>query len=354
MKYFLIRHPQTVANVAGITDALNGELSNTGKWQVARTVSLLGNETFDRVYTSPALRCRLLANAIGADHGREVIVNHDLRERDYGDLEGMPSPRLFDLGLDKRPNGGESVEDVYRRAGSVIDQLDGDRAVIVSHGLLLKLFVCQVLHMEIDLAVKCFKFSNCSVSLLDGDAERFEYQNLRMHLGRKVQRIHIFGGWACGKTTLAGKLGKRFNIPVYHLDRLKYPDGFKLENPVAARIERLEAITSMSKWITEGAWTDYADSAFKKADILIHCDRSYSSSILLALKREWTRERPEGVSLGRLLAAITAYNYGSGIVSRKTHYRYHDLYRHKTICAGDWIEAASVPEDLWQHGRWSL
>lgn len=46
-----------------------------------------------------------------------------------------------------------------------------------------------------------------------------------------VKRISIIGGGGTGKTTLSLRLSKIFNLPVYHIDGIKYlPEWHKRSN----------------------------------------------------------------------------------------------------------------------------
>ena len=56
-------------------------------------------------------------------------------------------------------------------------------------------------------------------------------------------KIRIFGGIASGKSTLAKKLGKKLNIPVYSTDDFVYTKDFKRRNEK----ERIKIINSKLK-----------------------------------------------------------------------------------------------------------
>ena len=346
MKLHLIRHPQSLGNVLGINDCLEGDLTDNGVWQLELSASRLAGEQFDTIYTSPALRCMRLAEAIGRTAGQTPIVDYELRERDYGSLVGRAGGELLKLGIDDRPTRGESVRDVYRRATRTLRRLQGQQVLVVSHGLFLKMLVCAVIGMDMRTALQSLKFSNCAVSLLDTSTKIVEYLNDRTHLKYCARRIHVFGGWASGKTSVAASLGNRLGLPVFHLDDVKYTDGFARSRPVARRLSLLEEITARPEWITEGAWTDYANIAFSRADLLLYLRGGYVRSLVLAAKRECCRRRPEGVSFVQLLVALTGYHFGAGKVSRQAHDAYRDRFNHKTVCMGASPTSAIVREVL--------
>jgi 2,3-bisphosphoglycerate-dependent phosphoglycerate mutase len=101
-----------------------------------------------RIVSSPfrrALRtARLIAEEVS--FAGEVETEHDLRERDIGELAGRPYSWMRehpayrpDRFWEWRPAGGESLVDVQRRAAPVLERLLGAAppvgdVVVVSHG----------------------------------------------------------------------------------------------------------------------------------------------------------------------------------------------------------------------------
>lgn len=64
-----------------------------------------------------------------------------------------------------------------------------------------------------------------------------------------VKRISIIGGGGTGKTTLSLRLSKIFNLPVYHIDGIKYlPEWHKRSD--IERFEILNKYIQEEKWIT--------------------------------------------------------------------------------------------------------
>jgi len=80
------------------------------------------------------------------------------------------------------------------------------------------------------------------------------------------QRICIIGWSSLGKSTLAAKLGKKYDIPVVHLDQLKHlPTG----NWVARSQEEFEALQMQEvlkeKWVMDGNYTRTMPLRFERA-----------------------------------------------------------------------------------------
>jgi broad specificity phosphatase PhoE len=128
-----------------------------------------------RIVSSPfrrALRtARLIADEIGFRGAIET--EHDLRERDIGELAGKPYSWMRehhayrpDRFWEWRPAGGESLVDVQRRAAPVLERLlaeSGDDVLVVSHGGVM-LALCA--HVEGDwLRPKVAR--NCEVLVVE-------------------------------------------------------------------------------------------------------------------------------------------------------------------------------------------
>ena len=300
-----------------------------------------------RVLSSPALRCVKLAERIATLHSLDFEVCDELRERDYGVLVNKSGSEIYALGLKRRPIGGESVIDVYNRATNFYSSSDlGEKTAIISHGLFLKMLAAQFLDLTPSHAAKVLKFSNCGISELKPNL--IEFMNDRSHLGKDIKRIHIFGCWASGKSTLADKLGDQFGLPVYHLDDLKYKNCFTKERSVEERISLLEEITYKESWITEGTWTSYAKSAFHQADFLIYNNVSKRTALSRAQKREEERNENLELSHNHLLEEIIRYYDTKQEVSKATHDSYFKKYSGKATQTLDLdFHKLTFLEDLW-------
>jgi alpha-ribazole phosphatase len=114
-----------------------------------------------RVWTSPADRCRSLADRIARSLAVPLAADHRLWELDFGAWEGRPWEAIGRADLDRwassvltfAPPGGESGADLIARirdfhADLHRDQLD---CVVVSHGGPLKVLAALLLGKPIDL-----------------------------------------------------------------------------------------------------------------------------------------------------------------------------------------------------------
>jgi broad specificity phosphatase PhoE len=143
----LVRHGETVANVAGLWQGrTESDLSAAGGEQARLAGDRLKRESFDLVVASPASRARATAAATGL----EAEIVEAWREMDLGAWEGMSRTEVdeqypdevaaFRAGEDIRVGGtGETVSELVARSVGALRSLaarldDGERALVVSHG----------------------------------------------------------------------------------------------------------------------------------------------------------------------------------------------------------------------------
>jgi alpha-ribazole phosphatase len=114
-----------------------------------------------RVWTSPAVRCRCLADAIARSLSAPLSVDHRLRELDFGAWEGQAWATIDRGDLDRwaaslltfAPPGGESGAELIARIHDFHVDLRCARqdCVVVSHGGPLKVLQALLLDKPIDL-----------------------------------------------------------------------------------------------------------------------------------------------------------------------------------------------------------
>jgi probable phosphoglycerate mutase len=123
-------------------------LTDRGRRQSAVAAESLRGRDIVALYTSDLARARETADIVATALGLSVQCDSALRERCFGVYEGRPSSSLdpADTGIrgdrvvDTRahPEGGESLDDVYRRVGTFVERLRtrepaGD-VIVVTHG----------------------------------------------------------------------------------------------------------------------------------------------------------------------------------------------------------------------------
>lgn len=164
MRLTLVRHGETLWNQAkkiqGITDI---ELSQVGIEQANKLSLSLRRENFDRIITSPLKRAYDTAQAIGIHHALPITVEHDLRELDAGEFEGLSFQELrgrYTEFLEKWTNDrasvtmpqGESLQAVQDRVWPIIQRLTetSEHALVVSHSFVIITILCKVQNLSLD------------------------------------------------------------------------------------------------------------------------------------------------------------------------------------------------------------
>jgi len=83
-----------------------------------------------------------------------------------------------------------------------------------------------------------------------------------------MKRIMIIGPGNSGKSTLAVKLGKKLDLPVYHLDQYFWLSNWEPKEKGEWETDHLRLIKQDS-WIVEGAFSSLYDIRAKHADTII-------------------------------------------------------------------------------------
>ena len=185
---WVIRHGETEWSRSGQhTGRTDLPLTPAGEEQ-ARGVGLLvrslaGDEPFDLVLCSPMIRALRTAELAGlcvdgsgggsGESARSFQVDPDLREWDYGDLEGRVTPEIraqypgWSIWDGPWP-GGETAAEVAARAdrvvGSVVDS-GASRVALVGHGHFSRAFAARWVGAEIGVG-RWLELDTASVSEL--------------------------------------------------------------------------------------------------------------------------------------------------------------------------------------------
>jgi probable phosphoglycerate mutase len=184
-RLIMIRHGESVANLERrFTVDTTEPLSPAGLEQArARGLALRGRCAPAALYSSPFLRALQTARAIGEALGLEPIVVEDLREQDFGIYRGRPYTEFYGHwmaagGVDRwdlRPEGGEMLRDVARRAGAALDDIArrhlGGEVVVVSHGGVMSALRGWVLD---DYSQPPVATTNCGGYVLRFTGERYQ------------------------------------------------------------------------------------------------------------------------------------------------------------------------------------
>ena len=160
-RHFLLRHGESLANVAGLiasrpANAAAYGLTERGREQVraavaaARAAGTLGGVR--RVVTSPLLRARESAEIAAEILGAELVEDARLSERGFGELELGPDHSYGQVWSADRDDptherwGVESITSVLGRARELLAELDaaaGDEPIVLcTHGDVASVLLC--------------------------------------------------------------------------------------------------------------------------------------------------------------------------------------------------------------------
>jgi probable phosphoglycerate mutase len=147
---WLVRHGESTWNVLELVQgqADGPTLTEKGRVQSAHAAEQFRDRGIAAVYASDLGRAQETASYIGAVVGRTVASTPALRERCFGRHEGLPQHALGSelsgisgdrvVDASARPEGGESLDELYERVGVFVEWLReqphaGD-VVLVTHG----------------------------------------------------------------------------------------------------------------------------------------------------------------------------------------------------------------------------
>jgi broad specificity phosphatase PhoE len=159
----LARHGETAWNVEkiyrGRTDV---NLDEVGIKQAELLGEYLSNWELEAIYSSPLRRSMDTANIIARYQKIGVHIAEGLTDFDYGKWQSLPeqeAKRLYPTLHSEWHNnphkvrmpGGESLEDVRRRAIEVVNEVLSKyqgRVVLVSHRVVNKVLICSLLGLD--------------------------------------------------------------------------------------------------------------------------------------------------------------------------------------------------------------
>ncbi|HEY2372965.1 MAG TPA: histidine phosphatase family protein [Gaiellaceae bacterium] len=171
-RLILVRHAEPVDDMRGrCYGSLDVGLSPEGM----RTAKRLTTLESDVVYSSPRIRALDTARAIADD----VRIDDDLRELDFGELEGRTydeiaanEPELYRAWMERPTTvtfpGGESFALLKERALAALERIRSahDCAVVVTHGGIIRAALAEWLSMP-DKAIFRLDQSHCGITIVD-------------------------------------------------------------------------------------------------------------------------------------------------------------------------------------------
>jgi broad specificity phosphatase PhoE len=182
--FTIIRHGSTKGIEQGLLQgSSDSRLSARGRRQAEMTAGLLSRRRISNCFCSPLGRTRETASIICKPLGLEPVVLEDLREYDFGCLEGhryFGPPRRDSTFFEKFRSlarltlaglSGETLSHIRRRAGRVWQhlmslQLEGENLVI-SHGFFINIFIQEIFKPSGQMPDGFFDVGACSLTTIE-------------------------------------------------------------------------------------------------------------------------------------------------------------------------------------------
>lgn len=147
MKLYLVRHGETDWNLENRAQGqVDNPLNATGIRQAEKLREKLAAYDFDICYCSPLKRAIQTAE-LALGNRIKIIFDDNLKERNFGDLEGS-DPRTWKTDVyDRRINSNEGniepINSLLARSKKVLERIKSENnpdasIVIIGHGILLK------------------------------------------------------------------------------------------------------------------------------------------------------------------------------------------------------------------------
>lgn len=209
---YLIRHGRQSSRLCNV----NVGLSPEGFRQAALVGERLAPEKIQAVYSSALLRAEQTAVAANLYWNAEHIVEPDLREIDFGQMEGLSASEIWwrfgDLERERQKMetdlpypGGECAGDVIKRVMPILESVGKgtlERVAVVTHGGVIRCAVSHILGMDpAKYRLLGRELENCSITRLRFDRMR-EYFTLERfndcaHLEQEPELLRA--GWMRGQ-----------------------------------------------------------------------------------------------------------------------------------------------------------
>jgi broad specificity phosphatase PhoE len=185
---YLVRHAETTWNLEGrVQGSRDTPLSIDGLAQTVKTVAFLSALRFDTIFTSPLARARAIAEPVGVNLGIPPIVVPELREIEFGCWEGRTWNEIVAIypatlaawelkSPEARPDGGESLAHVRRRAGkvrSIVESSSGNLALVVAHGGLNRVLISVLLDLPLS-SYSSFTQPSACISVFEAETSKWQ------------------------------------------------------------------------------------------------------------------------------------------------------------------------------------
>ena len=132
----LVRHGETDWNADGrLQGHTDRPLNDYGREPGARARrASSADEELDAIYASDLARARETAEIVGARLGLPVVLDPDLREKNWGTWEGLTAVERDRRRARRRDDGGAPASGCCGALRRIAERHPGERVVVVTHG----------------------------------------------------------------------------------------------------------------------------------------------------------------------------------------------------------------------------
>ena len=173
MKLYVVRHGETEWNILKkMQGSADIPLNEHGKEQAQQTKSNLENIRFDIIFCSPLIRAKQTAEIINIDRDLDIMFDDRLRERNYGEFEGMGKSSFdynsfWSYNKNLKYTKAENVQDFFKRIYNFLDEIkmnySNKNILVVCHAGVTKAIECYANGMMKDEEIGPYLPNNASV-----------------------------------------------------------------------------------------------------------------------------------------------------------------------------------------------
>lgn len=113
------------------------------------------------------------------------------------------------------------------------------------------------------------------------------------------KRICITGPSACGKSTLADAIGKKYGLPIVHLDKLYHLPNDFIPRPDAEYLMLHDNAIAEDSWIMEGNYGRSMPQRFERADSIIKVEMNRFGALWRFLTRYYLNQTGKKPRIGQ-------------------------------------------------------
>ncbi|MCP4355518.1 MAG: histidine phosphatase family protein [Proteobacteria bacterium] len=146
--FYIFRHGETDYNLKKIAQgqSVDEELNETGLAQAKNLAEKLKDKKIEIIYSSPLKRALQTAEIVGSQNNINVVIDDNLKERNFGVIEGKSYDYVQKILMDKNDpsfkfEGEESRQEMQNRFLDVLHKLidtEYKNIGISSHGSAIK------------------------------------------------------------------------------------------------------------------------------------------------------------------------------------------------------------------------